>query len=122
MNIPKPEDLDKRDYKFIATKPDLDFNPLRNKMVIENSIKKYEAMRKKKLDQAREGIRERADALATWIKSIKGAQADNPVSKYFSRRMIAHLRGDDIRQKLLGNAIQRNTDHLYRKLNNAEKN
>lgn len=121
MKIPKPEDLDKKDYKFILVDPDPDFDPVRNKMIIEASIKKYEAMRKKKLDEAREGIAERADALATWVKDLRGWVNDNPVTRYFSKRMIAHLRGDDLRQKILGQAIQRNTDHLYRKLKNAQK-
>lgn len=94
----KIADIDK---KFYVVTPDPDFNPDRNKAIIENSIKKYEATRKKKNAEYVDKLRERTDAVATYLKS-RWAESDRPVEKYFGKRMLAHLRAQKIVQKLKG--------------------
>jgi hypothetical protein len=102
------------DYKFMQDTPDLGFSAERNKEVVEASIKKYEAMRRKKLQQASEGMAERVDAIATYLTSMKGSNM--PAWKYFGRRWMAYLRGDELRKKMMGNTIQADINEMARKL------
>lgn len=89
-------DNQKRDQaKYYLDIPDADFSPARNKAVVENSIKKFEAMRKKKMNQAVEEYRERADATVSFLRAVDRGKEGN-LTKYFGRKMIAHLRGDEI--------------------------
>jgi hypothetical protein len=79
------------------TGDDFDYQALkrRNDAVIESSIKKFEAMRKRKYNQAIEEYRERADATVSFIRAVDKGKSNN-LYKYFGRKMIAHLRGDEI--------------------------
>jgi hypothetical protein len=106
------------DKKFFVEKGDPGFSPERNKRVIEDTIKKYELQRAKKIKEFREGLAERSDALATWIGSLKGWKSGTPADRYFGRRMIAYLRGDALREKLMngGGVISRDTIALASKL------
>lgn len=72
-----------------------EFSPARNKFIIENTIKKYEALRRKKRRMYVDSVRERADAVATYLKS-RVAEGNTPVEKYFGKRWMAHLRGQQI--------------------------
>lgn len=87
--------IDTHDYKFVIETPDPDFSPKRNKLVIENTIKKYEAKRAEKMKLFREGVGERSEAVASFWKHI-GNGRNNDINKYFDRRTLAHLRGADI--------------------------
>jgi hypothetical protein len=95
--------ISKRDYKFIPMTPDVDFSPERNKRVIEGSIRKYEAMRKKKQDQFMEGIGERSEAVASFLHHVKQGRHNN-VDEYFGKSTLTKLRGleiiDDLRSRL----------------------
>ncbi len=91
------------DQKFVVATPDAGFDPRKNKMVIDECIREYEAMRKKKLQQSQEGIGERSDAVATYIKSNLASSKDTPVQRYFGRRWLAYLRGDQIKDELMKN-------------------
>jgi hypothetical protein len=71
------------------------FSPEHNKFVIENSIKKYRANRRRKAKEYVEAIQERSDAVATYIKS-RIAEGNTPVEKYFGKTMMAYLRGEKI--------------------------
>ena len=63
--------LEERDHaKYFLHIPDADFNPVRNQEIVENSIKKYEAMRRKKKHEYDEAYAERSDAVASYLKSF----------------------------------------------------
>ena len=90
----------KRDYeKFYALTPEPYFNPDHNKRVIENSIKKYEARRKLEMDKFREGVGERSDMVASYLKS-NAVESNKPIDKYLGKTIMAQLRGEEIIDKL----------------------
>lgn len=95
--------IDPRDARFIPEKPDIDFSPQRNKQVIDNSIKKYEAMRASKQKQFIQGLGERSEAVASFLDHVKQGKHNN-VDKYFGQRTLAKLRGleivDELKSKL----------------------
>ena len=95
--------LNKKDFKYVLEKPDSNFSPARNKFVIEESIRKYDEMRAKKIAMSVEGIRERSEAVASFLEHVNRGK-NNDVEKYFGRRVLAKLRGqeiiDEMRNKL----------------------
>jgi hypothetical protein len=98
-------DEQKRDHAlYFIEDGEEGFSPEHNKFVIENTMKKYEANRKKKAKEHVEAIRERADAVATYFKS-RMAEGNTPVEKYFGKRNLAYLRGEKILQKLKSNTL-----------------
>ncbi len=95
-----PPMLDKRHFK---EKGDPGFSPERNKSVIEESIKKYEATRARKKAEYADQVMERADAVASFLKNIDkgkmtGMNSEDQALKYFGKKELAKLRG----QKILG--------------------
>lgn len=90
----------KQDYeRFYVVKPDPGFNPDKARAVIDGTIRKYEAMRRKKSQEFVEQLRERADAVATYLKS-RAADNNNPIESYLGRTNLARLQGRRILQKL----------------------
>jgi hypothetical protein len=85
--------------------PDVEFSPEKNKFVIENSIRKYEAMIKARQDKFKDNLRERTDAVASYLKHVdKGGVGEKKIEKYFSEKMFNKLRGleivDELRNRL----------------------
>jgi hypothetical protein len=87
---------DKQKY-FVET-GDPGFSAERNKSIIERTIAKYEAMRAKKVKEHIEGVAERSDAIIAYMKSPK--QVSTPLEKYFGRKVLAQLRGEQIRDEI----------------------
>src|SRR5690242_4086458 len=86
------------DKKFFIEKGDPNFDPERNKRVIQETIQKYEANRAQKLKDFNEQLEERTDASMWYLKHV--SEKGTPVEKYFSRRELASLQGRKIIQKL----------------------
>jgi hypothetical protein len=100
--------VDPRDEKYILKVPEQGFSPERNKQVIENSIRKTEMFRARQWHNWEDKTRERANALASFFKYLEtGKGGANPLGKYFSRKMRAYLRGEEIIAEL------RNRDSYY---------
>jgi hypothetical protein len=90
----------KRDYqKFFIEDGEPGFSPDYNKYVIEKTIKKTNAVRRQKMVQFREGVAERSDAVATYLKSRIG-EGVTPIEKYFGKQWMAYLRGAQIQNVL----------------------
>lgn len=90
----------KKDYeKFYVLDPEANFSPDHNKRVIENSIKRYELKRQQEMDTFRQGIGERSDMVATYLKS-NAAQSNKPIDKYLGKTIMAQLRGEQIIDRL----------------------
>ena len=79
--------------------PDDDFSPVRHKAIIDGTIKKNDEMRKRKQKDYIELIKERANVVSYYLKS-RAVDAGKPIEKYISRKLLAHLRGQKIVQKL----------------------
>ncbi len=91
--------------RFFNSDPD-GFSPERNKFIIEETIRKYEATRVKKVNDVVDHYSERADAVVSFIKSVdRGKGAQGNLEKYFGKQMLAYLRGQQIRDKLMNNML-----------------
>jgi glutathione synthase/RimK-type ligase-like ATP-grasp enzyme len=82
------------------------FSPEHNKFIIEKTIKKHKLMMQRRKKAYEESVRERADAVATYLKS-SAAQKDTPVEKYFGKKWMAYLRGEKIVEQLKGTLFGR---------------
>lgn len=92
----------KLDYKnWYLDKPEQGFSPERNKEVIEQSIVKSKLLLERRQRDYIEQIRERADAVASYLKRVANGMEMN-VDQYFGRRELARLRGEKIVQELQG--------------------
>lgn len=89
--------------KWYLPNGDKDFNPEKNKAIIQKTIDKTDRLRKQKDKEYREAVAERADAAASYLFSPKGAQSNKAIEKYFGKKELARLRAEDILTKLKGN-------------------
>lgn len=90
----------RKDYeKFYALEPEPNFSPERNKRVIDGSIKKYEAKRRQEIKRFREGVGERSEMVASYLKS-SAVESNKPIDKYLGKTIMARLRGEQIVDKL----------------------
>ncbi len=94
---------EKDDYqKFFIELPEPGFSPERNKAVVEGTIKKHNAMIYKKKHEHDEAYGERADAVVSYLRHAE-KKPGYLLKTYFGRQMLAYLRGEEIRKKLLAN-------------------
>lgn len=93
----KIHELDEKFLEIWGESPDFDLS--HNKRVIDESIRKYEAMRRKKEREFDEGNRERAQAASHYLKSLENGGQENP-EHYFGKKYLAFLRGEQIRNEL----------------------
>ena len=107
MKIPKV------DWKYVPTDSEPGFSPEKNKQVIDRTIKKYEAMRKAKMKEWVGGVQERTDALASFFKS-KAFQSGVPAERYFGRKWMAYLRGEQIKDEIFDRKIKVDTNRLLK--------
>ncbi len=96
--------VDPIDQKWIVNDPNYDV--AKNKAIIEKTISDYEAMRAKKAKEHDKDYEERADAMVSYLRSLdqrssSGIGSSSNMEKYFGRRMLAYLRGEEIRAKLM---------------------
>lgn len=103
MNEPKfVQEEQKRDHALYFVEDGQDgFSPEHNKWVIEETIRKTEAMRRARMKAYEEAIAERSNAVVSYIHS-RAADSNRPVEQYFGKRMMAQLRGEKIAEVLQG--------------------
>ena len=95
-------DSQKQDYyKWYLDTPEEGFSPERNKKVIEESIFKAKVMKMKRDKDYVEQIRERSDAVASYLKHIMMGH-EKGVEAYFGRQELARLRGQKIVEEVKG--------------------
>lgn len=89
-------DNQKRDYqKFYKKDGNATFVANRNKSLVDEVIREAELNRKRKAKAYTEQIRERSDAVATFLKAVDRGKVAN-VDRYFGRKELARLRGEQI--------------------------
>jgi hypothetical protein len=99
----KIKEEQKRDHAlYFIEEGEPGFNPDHNKAVIERTIRKTDALRKKKLKQYIDALGERSDAVATYLKS-RTAEGNSPIERYFGKKLMSRLRGEKILEVLKGN-------------------
>ena len=89
------------DRKFWSKTAEPGFSVAKNRWIINNTIKKYEKNRQKKMAEFTDALRERTDAAATYLMGGQGAQRSRSVEQYFSKQELAHLRGQDLQNMLV---------------------
>src|SRR3990167_759842 len=96
------------DFKFLKEKPDGDvgFDPEHNRKVVEETIKKTDELIAKKKQEYLNAVEERVDAGVYFLKALsKGKYASSDprtqALKYFGRRELARLRGEEIKRELM---------------------
>ena len=93
----------KDDYQRFFIKDPQGFSPERNKAIIEQSIKDYEAMRAQKIKERGDEYIERADAVVTYLKHLSQGHGNGNANmmEYFGRKNLAYLRGEQIRAEIM---------------------
>lgn len=74
---------------------DPDFSAKRNQKIIEGTIRKSALRRAQKEKEYVNSIKERSEAVASFLKHVNDGKHNNVVN-YFGRRELARLRGEDI--------------------------
>ena len=93
---------EKLDYhKWYQDTPDAGFSPERNKAVIRDSIAKSELYRERRNKDYVEALRERTDAVASYLKRVSMGM-EKSVDQYFGRKELARLRGQKIVEEVKG--------------------
>jgi len=84
------------DYKkWYVYRPEDGFSPERNKRVIEYTIAKSKLLKERRNRDYIEQIRERADAVATYLRAVDRGKEPN-VDRYFGKKILAYLRAQKI--------------------------
>ena len=79
-----------------------EFSPERNAFIIENSIKKYNAFRKKKQQMYDEDLAQRSELVYSYIRyADKGG--NKSIEDYVGKRELARIEGEQIKRRLLAN-------------------
>jgi len=78
---------------------DPNFNEKRNREIIEGTIKKNDALRRKHQREFKQKMGERIDMVASYLKS-RGVDGGKPIEKYLGKRWMARLRGERIIKQL----------------------
>lgn len=99
------------DIQYFNSTPSTGFSPAKNKATIALTIKKYKAYKAKLEKNYQEGMNERTDAVAAYLKHL--TMKDTPVEQYFGKRELAHLQGRKIMSKIFRAANGQKAAKLY---------
>jgi hypothetical protein len=99
------DDFIKANKKYYKATPDAGFSPARNKQIIEDSIKAYEANRAKRRKEYAGKLDERSDAVASYFQHVN-QRGGSSLEKYFGRRELARLQGRKIYEKITNGKIR----------------
>jgi len=94
-----------KDYLRYFNKKPVGFSPEWNKHVIDTTIKEYEDNRKRRAKEFNDQIRERAEAVASYLEYLDRGYVSS-VEKYFGKKVLAHLRGEDVINQIKGSGKQ----------------
>jgi hypothetical protein len=93
----KKDKIHPLDEKYLRSfKPDPDFNPEHNRSVIDQVIKDTDANIRAKGREHDQDYQERSEAAAHYLKSLQQGNTSKDVEKYFGRRHLAYLRGQEV--------------------------
>ena len=98
----KQTKISPEDWGLVSVDPDPDFDPEHNRRVIAETIRKSERAKRMREKEFGDKIDERTEAIAKYLKDVEGNGASSSVMKYFGRRELARLRGEEIRDTLKG--------------------
>ena len=94
------EKVDYKDLKFMKAQPDPNFDPEKTKRDIAWVFREHAKMVKRKEIQYGEHIAEASAATAQYLKSADMGGRSTDIKKYFGKKHLAYLRGEEIMQKM----------------------
>ena len=105
MKDPKKEKIDPADFKFMEQNPygDPDFSEEHNKQVIADVDSWNDMLMKRKDREFKEKIQERVGAVGQYLQNITQGSGVTEIERYFGRRYLAYLRGQQIVKQLQEN-------------------
>ena len=89
-----------RDLQHVLPVPDPDFDPSRNKRIIENVIQETDKMQRQKQKDFNDRVDERSSAVMDYLKSLDRGGKATQIERYFGKKYIAYLRGQEFLSKL----------------------
>lgn len=110
--------LDKANWAYAPTEPDPDFDPIHNQRVIDETIRENDLMASRKSHEYREKVRERAEAVAKYIKGIDDGKTNASVLEYFGRQELSRLRGEELLDEVRGKLGEELKKKLSKKIRN----
>jgi len=104
MKDPKRDSIARKDWKYMEQLPygDPDFSEEHNKRVIAEVDAWNDEQDRKRSRDFSEKTLERTSAVAQYLKSVSEG-AESSTDKYFGKRYLAYLRGQEIVKKLKEN-------------------
>lgn len=101
----KKDNIARSDWKYMEQNPygDADFDPEHNKRIIAEVDAWNDQMEERKEREFKEKIQERTNAVAQYLQNITKGQGINNIQKYFGKRYLAYLRGEEIVRQLKSN-------------------
>ena len=105
MKDPKKEKIDPKDFKFMEQNPygDPGFSEEYNKRIIAEVDTWNDMLEKRKDQEFKEKTQERTGAVAQYLQNITQGSGVTEIERYFGRRYLAYLRGQQIVRKLQEN-------------------
>ena len=98
----KPSLIAPQDLKYVSVDPDPAFDSERNKQIIEKTIRDNQRLVKKRTETTVEGVKERTNALAIYLRSISQGGKSTNYEKFFGKKYLAYLRGKEVMEKIKG--------------------
>ena len=97
----KKERIHRKDEKYLQILPeDPNFDPEHNKRVVEETIRETDKMIRSKEHEHDEAYKERASAVASYLKSISQKGTKPGIARYFGRRYLAYLQGKEAMKRI----------------------
>lgn len=102
-----------QDLRYVRVNPDPNFDPERNRQVIEKTIKETDRLIRQKRREALGKTGERIQAVKTYVQGLSEGQRSTDREKFFGRKHLAYLRGQEIMEKIKGELILQGRDKLF---------
>lgn len=107
--------MQKADHDRFYVKDPTGFSAARNKAIVEQTIQEYDAMRAKKAAEHDDSYAERSDAVVSYLKHLDQGLGESNMSRYFGKKTLAYLRGQQIRETLMKGMTVKNKSGIILK-------
>src|SRR3990167_8094540 len=102
-----------RDVQYAPVNADPDFDPKHNEYIVNKTLKEAEEYWRRKRKEFNNTLRERTDAVASYLHSLDQGGKANTAEEYFGKHELARLRGLEI-IKLLKNGVEKGEKLRYK--------
>ena len=113
--MPKTRDdyVAPQDLKYVKPDPESGFDPMKNQEIIEGTIKWTDRMARQKDNEALEKVKERTNAVKTYVQGLSEGGRSTDREKFFGKKYLAYLRGQEIVNKIKGQLALQGRDKLF---------